>query len=73
MVKGASVIDRGFIHGTLYKLDACIVEYNSTFVKIKFVEEVRVSPSADGHGFCVPKGALSYESKLPTEKTMLWH
>ena len=27
----------------------------------------------DGHGFWVPKGALSTKSNLLAEKTMLWH
>jgi hypothetical protein len=39
MVRGAMVITRGVRYGTLYKLDACTVECNSTSVKRKFVEE----------------------------------
>ena len=77
MVRGAMVIARGSRLGTLYQLDACTVECNSTSNKtIKrntLLEKERVSLLIDGHGFWVPKGALSTESKLPTEKTMLWH
>lgn len=77
MIKGAMVVARGVRFGTLYKLEAYTVECNSTFVKSKSVdtslEDLKVSPSADGNGFWVPKGALSSEAKLPAEKTMLWH
>ena len=77
MVRGVMVIARGSRLGTLYQLDAYLVECNSTSDKtIKrttLLEKERVSLSIDGHGFWVPKGALSTESKLPIEKTMLWH
>ena len=77
MVRGAMVIARGRRLGTLYQLDAYTVECNSTFDKIvkktAQLEKEKISLSTDGHGFCVPKGALSTESKLPTKKTMLWH
>jgi len=69
------VIARGFKLGTLYKLDACTIECNSTSVKSKCVTtslgKERVSFSMDGHGLWVPKGALSSESKFPIEKTIL--
>lgn len=75
MVRGAMVIARGSRMGTLYQLDACTVECNiisdKTMIKTRFVKE-RVSLSGDGHGFWVPKGALSTKSNLSTEKTMLW-
>jgi len=35
MVRGAMVITRGSKLDTLYQLDACIVEYNKTSIKIK--------------------------------------
>ena len=77
MVRGAMVIARGSRLGTLYQLDACTVECNSTSDKIvkntTQLEEEKISLSADGCGFWVPKGALSTKSKLPAEKTMLWH
>ena len=77
IVRGAMVIARGSRLGTLYQLDACTVECNSTsdmiVKKTSLLEKERVSPSIDGHGFWVPKGALSIESKLPREKAMLWH
>ncbi|KAH9315788.1 hypothetical protein KI387_024415, partial [Taxus chinensis] len=63
MVRGAMVIARGSRLGTLYQLDACTVECNSTSDKANPVatslKKERVSSSTDGHGFCVPKGALS--------------
>ena len=37
------------------------------------MEKEKISLSIDGRGFWVPKGALSTESKLLAEKTMLWH
>lgn len=65
------MIARGVKFGKWYKLDACTIEYNSTYVKRKsmntLLEEVRVSPSIDGHGFWAPKGTLSSESKLTGE------
>ena len=68
------VIARGSRLGTLYQLDTCIIECNSTFDKIvkmtTRLEKERVSLLIDGHGFWVPKGALSTKSKLHTEKTM---
>ncbi|GLJ29753.1 hypothetical protein SUGI_0587340 [Cryptomeria japonica] len=77
MITGAMVVARGVRFGTLYKLEAYTVECNSTSVKSKSantsLEDLKVSPSADGNGFWVPKGALSSEAKLPAEKTMLWH
>lgn len=77
MVRGAMVIARGVRFGTLYKLEAYTVDYNSTSIKIKSIdtslEDVRVSPLVDGHGFWVLKGSFSSEAKLPIEKTLLWH
>ena len=77
MVRGAMVIARGSRLGTLYQLDAHKIDCNSTFDKIvektTRLEEEKISLSADGRGFWQPKGALSTESKLPAEKTMLWH
>jgi predicted metal-dependent enzyme (double-stranded beta helix superfamily) len=64
MVRGAMVIARGARYGTLYKLDACTVECNSTSMKRESMEEVGVSPSTDGHGFWVLKGALYSKSKF---------
>ena len=40
---------------------------------LSFLEKEKVSLSVDGRGFWVPKSALSIESKLTVEKTMLWH
>ena len=75
MVRGAMVIARGSRLGTLYQLDACTVECNSTSNKIvkktTQLEKERVSLSTKGHGFWVPKRGFSTESKLPVEKTML--
>jgi hypothetical protein len=51
MVRGVMVIARGVRYGTLYKLYACTIEYNSTSMKINSMEEVRFSPSIDAHGF----------------------
>ncbi|GLJ33476.1 hypothetical protein SUGI_0673510 [Cryptomeria japonica] len=73
MIKGAMVIARGVRFNTLYRLDTYTIECNRTFVKGKSMEDLRFSPSANGNGFWVPKGALSSEAKLPIEKTMLWH
>jgi len=77
MVRGAMVIARGSRLGTLYQLDACMVECNissdKTMKMTTLLEKERVSLSIDGRGFWVPKGALSTKSKLPVEKTMLWH
>ncbi|KAH9332121.1 hypothetical protein KI387_043702 [Taxus chinensis] len=65
MMRGVMVIARGIRLGTLYKLDACTVECNSTSNKTKPVtislKKERVSSSVDGHGFWVPKGDLSTE------------
>ena len=69
------VIARGRKLGTLYQLDAHTVECNNTYDKIvkntTQLEEEKISLSVDGHGFWIPKGALSIESKLLVEKTML--
>lgn len=77
MVRGAMVIARGSRLGTLYQLDACTVECNSTSNETMktntLLEKERVSLSIDGHDFWVPNGALSTQSKLPIEKTMLWY
>lgn len=77
MVRGAMVIARGSRLGTLYQLDAFIVECNSTFDKIvkktTQLKKGKISLSPDGHGFWVPKGGFSTKSKLPIEKTMLQH
>ena len=77
MVRGAMVIARRSRLGTLYQLDACMVECNSTSNKIvkktTQLEKEKISLSIDGCGFWVPKGALYIESKLPAEKTMLWY
>lgn len=70
MVRGVMVIARSVRYDTLYKLDACTIDCNSTSVKNKSMEEVRVSPSANGHGFWAPKGALSSETRLLVEKKM---
>ena len=54
--------------GTLYKLDACMFECNSTSKKIvkrnTLFEKERGSLSIYGHGIWVTKGALSTKSKL---------
>ena len=75
MVRGVMVIARGRRLGTLYQLEACTLECNNTSDKIEkrnnLLEKERFSLSIDGHGFWVPKGALSTESKFPIEKTML--
>ena len=77
MVRGAMVIARGSWLGTFYQIDACTVKCNSTFDKIEKkntqLEKEKICLSTDGCGFWVPKGALSTKSKLPMEKTMLWH
>lgn len=77
MIKGAMVIAKGVRFGTLYKLEVYIVECNRTSIKIKSVDTsskyLRVSPSIDGNGFWVPKGALSSKAKLLAKNTMLWH
>ena len=73
MIKGAMVIAKGVRIGTLYKLDACTIQCNSTFVEESRTVSKEISSSMDGHGFWVPKGALSTDIKLPAEKTMLWH
>lgn len=77
MNKGYMVISKGFRFEPLYKLEACTVECNNTFVKSKSVDtlskNLRVSLSTNGHGFWVPNGAVSFEAKLLVEKTILWH
>lgn len=69
------VTARGVRFGTLYKIEAYTIECNGTFIKIKSMdtplEDSKISPLVDGNGFWVPKGALSFEAKLPIEKTML--
>ena len=58
MVRHAMVIARGRILGTLYKLDACTIECNSTFDKIvkktTQLEKEKISLSIDGHSFFLP-------------------
>ena len=64
------VLGKGVRMGTLYKLDACTIQCNSTFVKSK--KRVTFSTS-NGHSFWVPKGANTLEMKLPTKKKILQH
>ena len=70
MVRAVMLIARGSRLGTLYQLDACTIEYNSTSDKIvkmtTLLEKERVSLSTNGHGRWVPKGALFTKSKFPT-------
>ena len=85
MTRGSMVLSKGVRIGTLYRLDACTIQCNSTSVKSKKrVLDSSSSPidqekkktivfTSNGHAFWVPKGANTLEMKLPTEKTMLWH
>ena len=78
------VLAKGTRRGTLFQLDACISQCNSSFVSKKR-EAITSSPASeqvvkkivvigsDGSAACVPKGANTLEGKLPVEKTMLWH
>lgn len=80
---GAS--SKGVRIGTLYKLDACTVQCNSSFDTQKKkssnsssspldqVEKEHVAATSNGCAFWIPKGAQSLEMKLLAEKPMLWY
>ena len=55
IMRGAMLIERGRRLGTLYHLDACMVECNSTSDKTMkrttLLEKERGSLSSGGHGF----------------------
>ena len=61
IVRCVMLIATGVRYGTLYKLDACTIECNNTYMKTNSIEYVRVSPSIDGHGFWIPKDSLYFE------------
>ena len=84
MTRGAMVLAKGTRRGTLFQLDACISQCNSSSISKKRAAITSSPPSkrsvkktmvisSNGSTTCVPKGANTLEGKLPIEKTMLWH
>ena len=68
MTRGSMVLAKGVRMGTLNKLDVCMIQCNSTFVKSKKrvldsssspvdQEKNTIVSTSNGHAFWVPKGA----------------
>jgi hypothetical protein len=84
MMRGAMVLAKGTRRGTLFQLDACISQCNSSSVSKKRATITSSPPSeqavkktvvigSDVSATSLPKGANTLEGKLLAEKTMLWH
>ena len=78
------VLAKGTRRGTMFQLDACISQCNSSFISKKRAAIISSPPSEqvvkkivvigfDGSATCVPMGANTLEGKLPTEKIMVLH
>ena len=77
MMRGAMVLAKGTRRGTLFQLDACISQCNSSSVSKKRTAITSSPPFEQAVKKTVVIGsdgsANTLEGKLPVEKTMLWH
>jgi len=67
MVEGAMVLTKGVCVGTLFQLDVCTIECNSSLISA-IERSIRSTPSQLEH----PKQVFYLKNKLHVEKTMLW-